>query len=157
MIYIFTNSLPVELAYLNRPKSPQEWTIDNFIKILILDVYEMDALPWRNQGRTSKQITCPVVRVHEFLCEPEAFYSFVSSWNVNRMPYKRRKYHFGDTHLKKQWRTKRKTKDLDEVSIDQSLETFNHAGCLALSLYGLKLFGLRAVSRILLRAQACVG
>ena len=32
------------------------------------------------------------------------------------MTYKRKKYHFGDTHLKKQWRTKRKTKDLDEVN-----------------------------------------
>jgi hypothetical protein len=32
------------------------------------------------------------------------------------MTYKRKKYHFGDTHLKKQWRTKRKTKDLDEVT-----------------------------------------
>jgi hypothetical protein len=31
-------------------------------------------------------------------------------------PYKRKKYHFGDTHLKKGWRVKRKTKDLDEVT-----------------------------------------
>ena len=30
-------------------------------------------------------------------------------------PYKRKKYHFGDTHLKKGWRTKRRTKDLDQV------------------------------------------
>lgn len=33
------------------------------------------------------------------------------------MVYKRRKYHYGDTHLKKKWRTKRRTKDLDEVFI----------------------------------------
>ena len=31
-------------------------------------------------------------------------------------PYKRKKYHFGDTHLKKGWRTKRRTKDLDQVN-----------------------------------------
>ena len=30
-------------------------------------------------------------------------------------PYKRKKYHVGDTHLKKGWRTKRRTKDLDQV------------------------------------------
>lgn len=34
------------------------------------------------------------------------------------MTYKRKKYHNGDTHLKKQWRTKRKTKDLDEIDTD---------------------------------------
>lgn len=32
------------------------------------------------------------------------------------MTYKRKKYHRGDTHLKKGWRTKRRTKDLDEVT-----------------------------------------
>lgn len=30
-------------------------------------------------------------------------------------PQRRKKYHRGDTHLKKRWRTKRRTKDLDEV------------------------------------------
>ncbi|XP_065345720.1 zinc finger protein 593 homolog [Cloeon dipterum] len=34
------------------------------------------------------------------------------------MTYKRRKYHNGDTHLKKGWRTKRRTKDLDEIDAD---------------------------------------
>ncbi|XP_015594956.1 zinc finger protein 593 homolog [Cephus cinctus] len=34
------------------------------------------------------------------------------------MTYKRRKYHKGDTHLKKGWRTKRRTKDLDEIDDD---------------------------------------
>ncbi|XP_076231212.1 zinc finger protein 593 homolog [Calliopsis andreniformis] len=34
------------------------------------------------------------------------------------MTYKRRKYHRGDTHLKKGWRTKRRTKDLDEIDED---------------------------------------
>ncbi|XP_003703339.1 zinc finger protein 593 homolog [Megachile rotundata] len=34
------------------------------------------------------------------------------------MTYKRRKYHRGDTHLKKGWRTRRKTKDLDEIDED---------------------------------------
>ncbi|KOC66281.1 Zinc finger protein 593 like protein [Habropoda laboriosa] len=34
------------------------------------------------------------------------------------MTYKRKKYHRGDTHLKKGWRTKRKTKDLDEIDED---------------------------------------
>ena len=34
------------------------------------------------------------------------------------MTYKRKKYHFGDTHLKKKWRTKRRTKDLDQVDTD---------------------------------------
>jgi bud site selection protein 20 len=29
--------------------------------------------------------------------------------------YKRKKYHVGDTHLKKGWRTKRRTRDLDQV------------------------------------------
>jgi hypothetical protein len=33
-------------------------------------------------------------------------------------PYKRKKYHYGDTHLKKGWRTKRRTKDLDEIDTD---------------------------------------
>ncbi len=33
-------------------------------------------------------------------------------------PYKRKKYHNGDTHLKKGWRTKRRTKDLDEIDDD---------------------------------------
>lgn len=32
------------------------------------------------------------------------------------MVYKRKKYHYGDTHLKKQWRTKRRKRDLDEVN-----------------------------------------
>lgn len=31
------------------------------------------------------------------------------------MTYKRRKYHKGDTHLRRRWRTKCRTKDLDEV------------------------------------------
>ena len=35
-------------------------------------------------------------------------------------PYKRKKYHYGDTHLKKSWRTKRRTKDLDQVSLQKS-------------------------------------
>ncbi|KAK1118892.1 hypothetical protein K0M31_014662 [Melipona bicolor] len=34
------------------------------------------------------------------------------------MVYKRKKYHRGDTHLKKSWRTKRRTKDLDEINED---------------------------------------
>lgn len=34
------------------------------------------------------------------------------------MTYKRKKYHNGDTHLKKKWRTKRRTKDLDEIDND---------------------------------------
>ncbi|CAK9825009.1 Zinc finger protein 593 homolog [Anthophora retusa] len=34
------------------------------------------------------------------------------------MTYKRRKYHRGDTHLKKGWRTKRRRKDLDEIDED---------------------------------------
>lgn len=33
-------------------------------------------------------------------------------------PYKRKKYHYGDTHLKKGWRLKRKTKCLDEIDSD---------------------------------------
>ncbi|XP_050575549.1 zinc finger protein 593 homolog [Bombus affinis] len=36
------------------------------------------------------------------------------------MTYKRKKYHRGDTHLKKGWRTKRRTKDLDEIDEDLS-------------------------------------
>merc|ERR1739848_488114 len=27
-------------------------------------------------------------------------------------------YHYGDTHLKKSWRTKRRTKDLDQIDTD---------------------------------------
>ncbi|XP_031838676.1 zinc finger protein 593 homolog [Nomia melanderi] len=34
------------------------------------------------------------------------------------MPYKRKKQHRGDLHLKKGWRTKRRTKDLDEIDED---------------------------------------
>ena len=33
-------------------------------------------------------------------------------------PYKRKKYHYGDTHLKKGWRTKRRTRDLDQIDTD---------------------------------------
>ena len=33
-------------------------------------------------------------------------------------PYKRKKYHYGDTHLKKGWRTKRRTRDLDQIDSD---------------------------------------
>ena len=36
-------------------------------------------------------------------------------------PYKRKKYHVGDTHLKKGWRTKRRTKDLDQVNFDTTI------------------------------------
>nr|ACO11129.1 Zinc finger protein 593 [Caligus rogercresseyi] len=36
------------------------------------------------------------------------------------MTYKRKKYHFGDTHLKKKWRTKRRTRDMDQI--DQDLQ-----------------------------------
>lgn len=34
------------------------------------------------------------------------------------MTYKRKKYHYGDTHLRKRWRTKRRKKDLDEINED---------------------------------------
>jgi len=33
-------------------------------------------------------------------------------------PYKRKKYHAGDVHLKRGWRTKRRTKDLDMIDTD---------------------------------------
>jgi len=33
-------------------------------------------------------------------------------------PYKRKKYHYGDTHLKKGWRVKRRTRDLDQIDGD---------------------------------------
>ena len=36
-------------------------------------------------------------------------------------PYKRKKYHVGDTHLKKGWRTKRRTKDLDQVNFNTTI------------------------------------
>jgi len=35
-------------------------------------------------------------------------------------PYKRKKYHDGDVHLKRGWRTKNRTKDLDQVETDLS-------------------------------------
>ena len=41
-------------------------------------------------------------------------------------PYRRKKYHFGDTHLKKGWSTKRRTKDLDEV---QLFSNFSEISC----------------------------
>jgi hypothetical protein len=31
-------------------------------------------------------------------------------------PYRKKKYHFGDTHLKKGWRVKRRTKVLEAYS-----------------------------------------
>ncbi|CAH2093642.1 unnamed protein product [Euphydryas editha] len=34
------------------------------------------------------------------------------------MPYKRKKYHQGDTHLKKRWRVRNRKKDLDEIDED---------------------------------------
>lgn len=33
------------------------------------------------------------------------------------MVYKRKKYHYGDTHLKRRWRVRNRKKDLDEVII----------------------------------------
>lgn len=35
------------------------------------------------------------------------------------MVYKRKKMHYGDTHLKRKYRTKNRTKDLDEVQFNQ--------------------------------------
>lgn len=40
-------------------------------------------------------------------------------------PYKRKKYHYGDTHLKKGWRTKRKTRCMDQI--DDDLQPVNLA------------------------------
>lgn len=37
-------------------------------------------------------------------------------------PYKRKKYHYGDTHLKKNWRTKRMTRHLDQIDSDLAPE-----------------------------------
>ena len=37
-------------------------------------------------------------------------------------PYKRKKYHFGDTHLKKGWRTRKRTRDLDQIDDDLNKE-----------------------------------
>ncbi|KAJ8953072.1 hypothetical protein NQ318_013414 [Aromia moschata] len=37
------------------------------------------------------------------------------------MVYKRRKYHYGDTHIKKKYRTKRRTKDLDQAIFVKSI------------------------------------
>ncbi|CAG4932339.1 unnamed protein product [Colias eurytheme] len=34
------------------------------------------------------------------------------------MTYKRKKYHVGDTHLKKRWRVRNRKKDLDEIDGD---------------------------------------
>ncbi|XP_038213231.1 zinc finger protein 593 homolog [Zerene cesonia] len=34
------------------------------------------------------------------------------------MTYKRKKYHHGDTHLKKRWRVRNRKKDLDEIDGD---------------------------------------
>ncbi|XP_028040033.1 zinc finger protein 593 homolog [Bombyx mandarina] len=39
------------------------------------------------------------------------------------MTYKRKKYHCGDTHLKKRWRVRNRKKDLDEI--DQDLKEEN--------------------------------
>ena len=41
-------------------------------------------------------------------------------------PYKRKKYHVGDTHLKKGWRTKRRTKDLDQVNNENITILWHH-------------------------------
>merc|ERR1711976_194 len=43
-----------------------------------------------------------------------------SSFSI--MTYKRKKYHYGDTHLKKKWRTKRRTRDLDQIDSDLTPE-----------------------------------
>lgn len=34
------------------------------------------------------------------------------------MTYKRKKYHHGDTHLKRRWRVRNRKKDLDEIDSD---------------------------------------
>ncbi|XP_026754949.2 zinc finger protein 593 homolog [Galleria mellonella] len=34
------------------------------------------------------------------------------------MTYKRKKYHHGDTHLKKRWRVRNRKKDLDQIDVD---------------------------------------
>jgi len=41
-------------------------------------------------------------------------------------PYRRKKYHYGDTHLKKGWRVKRRTKDLDQVREKWPSSKWNH-------------------------------
>lgn len=40
------------------------------------------------------------------------------------MPYKRKKYHNGDTHLKRRWRVRNRKKDLDEI--DEDLKEGKH-------------------------------
>lgn len=37
-------------------------------------------------------------------------------------PYRRKKTHFGDTHLQRRWRTKNRKKDLDEIDEDLKVE-----------------------------------
>lgn len=37
-------------------------------------------------------------------------------------PQRRKRFHRGDTHLKKGWRTKRRTKDLDQIDDDLKVE-----------------------------------
>ena len=43
-------------------------------------------------------------------------------FKFRKMTYKRKKYHYGDTHLKKKWRTKRRTRDLDQIDTDLTPE-----------------------------------
>ncbi|XP_053617794.1 zinc finger protein 593 homolog [Plodia interpunctella] len=38
------------------------------------------------------------------------------------MTYKRKKYHHGDTHLKKRWRVRNRKKDLDQIDSDLNEE-----------------------------------
>lgn len=40
------------------------------------------------------------------------------------MTYKRKKYHVGDTHLKKRWRVRNRKKDLDQIDVDIKEGTF---------------------------------
>lgn len=38
------------------------------------------------------------------------------------MTYKRKKYHYGDTHLQRRWRTRNRKKDLDQINEDLTQE-----------------------------------
>jgi len=78
------------------------------------------------RGSSFSRYRDPLPLVTEDSADESSSLAFASSQRhleTGEMTYKRKKYHVGDTHLKKGWRTKRRTKDLDQIDKDLEPQT----------------------------------
>ena len=60
--------------------------------------------------------------LQQLISGKQIFKKGTREFKLRKMTYKRKKYHYGDTHLKKKWRTKRRTRDLDQIDSDLTPE-----------------------------------